>query len=144
MVLSNLVSHTTKTKNLMYFNKYLSLFLIAFNPSFLFAQNNNKITINLNNFLKKVAPPNVFRTAAGAPGHEYYQNEADYEMSITLNDQEQKITGSETIKYHNNSPDKLEYLWIQLDQNKRAQNSDSYKIETSSFNSIDKNPLTKY
>jgi len=57
-------------------------------------------------------------------------------MSITLNDQQQKITGSETIKYHNNSPDKLEYLWIQLDQNKRAQNSDSYKIQTGNIKSI--------
>ena len=57
-------------------------------------------------------------------------------MNITLNDQQQKITGSETIKYHNNSPDKLEYLWIQLDQNKRAQNSDSYKIQTGGVNSL--------
>ena len=53
-----------------------------------------------------------------------------------MNDQQQKITGSETIKYHNNSPDKLEYLWIQLDQNKRAQNSDSYKIQTGNIKSI--------
>jgi hypothetical protein len=95
--------------------------------------------LNYNKFKQlkeEVASPNVFRTAAGAPGHEYYQNEADYVMSITLNDQQQKITGSETIKYHNNSPDKLEYLWIQLDQNKRAQNSDSYKIQTGNIKSI--------
>ena len=143
MVLLNLVSPTTKTKNLMYFNKYSSLFLVLLIPSFLFAQNKN---LNYNKFKQlkeEVAPPNIFRTASGAPGHEYYQNEADYVMTITLNDQEQKITGSETIKYHNNSPDKLEYLWIQLDQNIRAQNSDSYKIETSSFNPIDKKSINK-
>ena len=46
-----------------------------------------------------MATPNVYRTASGAPGHAYYQNEADYVMSITLNDQQQKITGSETITY---------------------------------------------
>ena len=120
----------------MSFNKYLSIFIIVLSPTFLFAQNKN---LNYNKFKQlkeEVASPNVFRTAAGAPGHEYYQNEADYVMSITLNDQQQKITGSETIKYHNNSPDKLEYLWIQLDQNKRAQNSDSYKIQTGNIKSI--------
>lgn len=120
----------------MSFNKYLSIFIIVLSPTYLFAQNKN---LNYNKFKQlkeEFASPNVFRTAAGAPGHEYYQNEADYVMSITLNDQQQKITGSETIKYHNNSPDKLEYLWIQLDQNKRAQNSDSYKIQTGNIKSI--------
>ena len=120
----------------MSFNKYILVFIIVLTPTFLFAQNKN---LNYNKFKQlkeEIAPPNVFRTAAGAPGHEYYQNEADYVMSITLNDQQQKITGSETIKYHNNSPDKLEYLWIQLDQNKRAQNSDSYKIQTGNIKSI--------
>jgi len=95
--------------------------------------------LNYNKFKQlkeEIATPNVYRTAAGAPGHQYYQNEADYTMNITLNDQQQMITGSETIKYHNNSPDKLEYLWIQLDQNKRAQNSDSYKIQTGGVNSL--------
>ena len=120
----------------MSFNKYLSIFIIVLSPTFLFAQNKN---LNYNKFKQlkeEVASPNVFRTAAGAPGYEYYQNEADYVMSITLNDQQQKISGTETIKYHNNSPDKLEYLWIQLDQNKRAQNSDSYKIQTGNIKSI--------
>ena len=136
MALLNQVSHSIKIKNPMSFNKYLSIFIIVLTPTFLFAQNKN---LNYNKFKQlkeEVASPNVFRTAAGAPGHEYYQNEADYVMSITLNDQQQNITGSETIKYHNNSPDKLEYLWIQLDQNKRAQNSDSYKIQTGNIKSI--------
>ena len=136
MALLNQVSHSIKIKNPMSFNKYLSIFIIVLTPTFLFAQNKN---LNYNKFKQlkeEVASPNVFRTAAGAPGHEYYQNEADYVMSITLNDQQQKISGSETIKYHNNSPDKLEYLWIQLDQNKRAQNSDSYKIQTGNIKSI--------
>ena len=100
------------------------------------AQNPN---LNYNKFKQlkeEMATPNVYRTAGGAPGHAYYQNEADYVMNLTLNDQQQKITGTETIIYHNNSQDKLEYLWLQLDQNKRAQSSDSYKIQTGGIKSL--------
>ena len=49
-------------------------------------------------------------------------------MNITLDDEKQRISGEETITYHNNSPDPLSYLWIQLDQNMRAKDSDTYKI----------------
>ena len=121
----------------MFFNKYYSLAFMITIPAILFGQNPN---LNYNKFKQlkeEVATPNVYRTASGAPGHQYYQNEADYVMNIFLNDQNQKLTGSETIKYHNNSPDQLEYLWIQLDQNKRAQNSDSYKIQTGDIKSVD-------
>ena len=92
---------------------------------------------------EEVATPNVYRNAAGAPGHMYYQNRADYEMNITLNDGEQKITGEETITYHNESPDDLEYLWIQLDQNVRAKTSDTYKIQTSSIGGASFNSLKR-
>ncbi|MFZ9028654.1 MAG: M1 family metallopeptidase, partial [Crocinitomicaceae bacterium] len=68
------------------------------------------------------------RNAAGAPGHGYYQQKADYKIKVALDDSQQKITGEETITYTNNSPDNLEYLWIQLDQNVRADNSDSKLI----------------
>jgi hypothetical protein len=121
----------------MFFNKNYSLLLTITIPAIFFGQNPN---LNYNKFKQlkeEVATPNVYRTASGAPGHEYYQNEADYVMNIFLNDQNQKLTGSETIKYHNNSPDQLEYLWIQLDQNKRAQNSDSYKIQSGNIKSLD-------
>jgi len=121
----------------MFLNKNYSLLLTITFPVIFFGQNPN---LNYNKFKQlkeEVATPNVYRTASGAPGHEYYQNEADYVMNIFLNDQNQKLTGSETIKYHNNSPDQLEYLWIQLDQNKRAQNSDSYKIQTGNIKSLD-------
>ena len=60
---------------------------------------------------------NEYRNAAGGPGHAYYQQKADYKMSITLDDEKQIIRGEETITYTNNSPDVLEYLWLQLDQN---------------------------
>ena len=112
------------------------LVLILYSASIL-GQNPN---LNYNKFKQlkeEMSTPNVYRTASGAPGHQYFQNEADYDMKISLDDENQKISGSQTITYHNNSPDKLEYLWLQLDQNKRALNSDSYKISTSSFNTID-------
>ncbi len=71
--------------------------------------------------LKQELPtPNSYRTASGAPGHEYYQQKADYKMDIILDDEKQRIYGEEVITYFNNSPDNLEYLWVQLDQNIRA------------------------
>lgn len=80
--------------------------------------------------------PNVYRTASGAPGHQYWQQKADYKMRVTLNDDNQSITGSETITYYNNSPDDLSYLWIQLDQNVRAEDSHTPLINTSSMTDI--------
>jgi hypothetical protein len=61
--------------------------------------------------------PNEYRTGSGAPGPRYWQQKADYNISVELNDDNQSITGSETITYTNNSPDVLKYLWLQLDQN---------------------------
>lgn len=72
--------------------------------------------------------PNEYRTAAGAPGHGYYQQKADYKMNITLEDDKQIIRGEEIITYTNNSPDILEYLWLQLDQNIHKPDSDSKLI----------------
>lgn len=65
--------------------------------------------------------PNEFRTAAGAPGPKYYQQQVDYKMDLTLDAENNILTGSEDITYHNNSPDVLDYLWVQLDQNIRKQ-----------------------
>ena len=75
--------------------------------------------------------PNVYRTASGAPGHMYWQQRADYEIEVELDEDEQVIYGEERITYYNNSPDHLTYLWIQLDQNRRAKESNSYKIRQS-------------
>jgi hypothetical protein len=72
---------------------------------------------------EELATPNMFRTASGAPGPNYYQQQADYKMSIILDDKNQKIYGEETITYTNKSPDVLSYLWVQLDQNIRESNS---------------------
>ncbi len=70
--------------------------------------------------------PNSYRLASGAPGPEYWQQKADYEMSIKLDDENQSIYGYETITYYNQSPNPLEYLWMQLDQNMRRADSETY------------------
>ncbi len=81
---------------------------------------------------QEFSTPNMFRTASGAPGPNYYQQQADYVIDVELDDKNQKLTGYETITYTNNSPDPLDYLWVQLDQNKRAKDSKSPLIEPSS------------
>jgi hypothetical protein len=75
-----------------------------------------------------IPTPNEYRNAAGAPGHNYYQQQADYKMELTLDDSKQILRGSEVITYTNNSPDDLDYLWLQLDQNLFAKDSDSKLI----------------
>jgi len=70
--------------------------------------------------------PNSYRTGSGAPGKEYWQQRADYEIDVILDDRNQSITGSEKITYYNQSHDELNYLWLQLDQNVRAKGSDSF------------------
>ncbi len=77
---------------------------------------------------RKLPTPNSYRTGAGAPGPAYWQQRADYEIAVVLNDEDQSITGNEIITYYNNSPSTLNFLWIQLDQNIRAKDSDKYKI----------------
>ncbi|MGY8780792.1 MAG: M1 family metallopeptidase [Fidelibacterota bacterium] len=79
---------------------------------------------------QQIATPNMYRSAAGYPGHGYWQNRADYVIDVTLDDDKQRIDGFETITYTNNSPDELNYIWMQLDQNVRAKDSDTYKIAT--------------
>jgi hypothetical protein len=74
---------------------------------------------------EEFSSPNTYRSASGAPGPDYYQQQADYVMDIHLDDKNAKIDGEETITYHNNSPDDLEFLWVQLDQNVRAKDSKS-------------------
>ncbi|ADB41057.1 M1 family metallopeptidase [Spirosoma linguale] len=78
--------------------------------------------------------PNTFRTASGAPGKDYFQNRADYDIKATLDDTKQHITGSETITYHNNSGDALPYLWLQLDQNLFRPDANGNTTETNSIN----------
>jgi hypothetical protein len=83
-----------------------------------------------------LATPNMFRTASGAPGPAYYQQQADYKIDVELDDKNAKLSGSETITYYNNSPDNLEYLWIQLDQNQASKNSQSPLVENEKIEQV--------
>ncbi len=88
--------------------------------------------INTNKFkqlYEEFSTPNNYRSASGAPGPDYYQQQADYKMDIQLDDKNTKISGYETITYTNNSPDPLTYLWVQLDQNMRSKDSQTPLIE---------------
>ena len=78
---------------------------------------------------EELPTPNSQHTASGAPGYEYTQQQVDYKMDLILDDENHKIYGEETITYHNNSKDNLEYLWVQLDQNMRAPDSKTSDIQ---------------
>ncbi len=113
--------------------KFLKIGVTAFFMLFFFSifaqkpQNQDSTGHANENYFRQLygtfATPNQYRTASGAPGPAYYQNTADYVMDIKLNDENQKLYGYETITYTNNSPDDLDYLWIQLDQNIRSKES---------------------
>ena len=74
--------------------------------------------------------PTDTRTASGAPGHAYWQQRADYRIRVALDEAKRAISGSETVTYHNNSPDTLSYLWVQLDQNMFRSDSDNRNISS--------------
>jgi len=112
---------------------YLFVLCLFVGISPLMAQNNNYNNNKFKQLKEELPTPNVYRTAAGAPGHQYYQQQADYEMDIRLDDENQRVYGEHTITYTNNSPDVLDYVWIQLDQNVRAQNALSSQTRTSSM-----------
>ena len=92
-------------------------------PRLVAAQTTNSGTDKFAQFETLLPTPNTYRTASGAPGPAYWQQRADYDIHVTLDDAKQAISGRETITYTNRSPDTLPYLWVQLDQNVLAKNS---------------------
>lgn len=107
-------------------NKILYFFTLTF---FVFSANGQKEWEGKFEQLGSDLPtPNQYRTGSGAPGEDYWQQKVDYDMAVVLDDNSQTIKGTEQIHYHNNSPDVLSYLWVQLDQNMRNKNSNTYKI----------------
>ena len=103
-------------------NKYFSILFcgLALMSSSLLAQEKETSNYNYNDafghdFYTKNGT--ATRSASGKPGHAYWQNSADYKIDIKLNEDTKHFTGSEVITYTNNSPDDLEFLWVQVDQN---------------------------
>lgn len=66
---------------------------------------------------------NVYRTASGKPGPEYWQNSADYNLEVTLDDKTHTISGNVTIHYTNNSPETLDFIWLYLEQDRFTEKS---------------------
>ncbi|MEP7705736.1 M1 family metallopeptidase [Paraglaciecola sp. 25GB23A] len=91
---------------------------------------------------EELPTPNVYRNAAGEPGHQYWQQRVDYKIKAKLDEEKRRIDGVEDITYHNNSPDTLKYLWLQLDQN--IYRPDSMASKTDSFGGIgNRGPATQ-
>ncbi|MBP6147322.1 MAG: M1 family metallopeptidase [Flavobacterium sp.] len=122
------------------------LILVLFFPTLLFAQEKTATvapkqtgkydTNKFSQMYDLLATPNMFRTASGAPGPAYYQQQADYKIDIELDDKNSRLSGSEIVTYYNNSPDTLEYLWVQLDQNQAAKNSQTPLAESQRMDQV--------
>ncbi|MBL7903168.1 MAG: M1 family metallopeptidase [Bacteroidia bacterium] len=83
--------------------------------------------------------PNEYRTASGAPGSKYWQQKADYDIDVTLDEKNLSVIGSETVTYTNNSPDVLTYLWLQLDENQHDPENEVNYFDENKVNA----PLTQ-
>ncbi|WDF76550.1 M1 family metallopeptidase [Mucilaginibacter sp. KACC 22773] len=109
---------------------YPALFSCLMLASASWAQHDNNPGSNHGNRFEQLgtmlSTPNSYRSASGAPGPKYWQQKADYEINATLNDDKQRLDGSETITYSNNSPDALTYLWVQLDENQHMKDAESF------------------
>jgi len=87
--------------------------------------------------LEQLLPsPSTIRTASGAPGHGYWQQQVDYTIDATLDDKQRQITATAFITYTNNSPDSLSYLWLQLDQNRFRPDSLDRRSRTESVDRV--------
>ncbi|MEN9963996.1 MAG: hypothetical protein RL582_1091 [Bacteroidota bacterium] len=117
--------------------KLLPIFLLGFLFQQAQAQDikNNPGSNHGNRFeqLGTILPtPNEYRTASGAPGEKYWQQRCDYTINCELNETERKLTGKETLTFHNQSPHTLTYLWLQLDENQHSStNSAGYENSNS-------------
>ncbi len=104
--------------------------MIATLSSFVFAQSKSKPSDKFRQLEEILPTPNEQRTASGAPGNKYWQQRADYVIDVELDDVNQRIIGKETVTYKNQSPDTLNYIWLQIDQNIFAKDSDSQTTRT--------------
>ena len=119
-------------KNITYFIIFLIFVPQLFSQE---AEEKQEGHINNNKFrqlYQEFSSPNTYRAASGAPGPSYYQQQADYKINVELDDKNKMIYGDETITYTNNSPQKLDYLWVQLDQNVRKKDSPSLDRDSES------------
>ena len=113
----------------MFLRRIFLFALVAAFSAFAFGQSKSNPSDKFKQLDEQLPTPNEYRTASGAPGHKYWQQQADYEIDVELDDQNQRIIGKEKITYKNLSPDTLDYLWLQIDQNIFAKNSETALTE---------------
>ena len=114
----------------MFFRRFLVVALIATLSTFVLAQSKSKPSDKFRQLEEILPTPNEQRTASGAPGNKYWQQRADYVIDVELDDINQRIIGKETVTYKNLSPDSLNYIWLQVDQNIYAKDSDAQLTRT--------------
>jgi hypothetical protein len=117
--------------------------LIFINLPYSFAENIVQKSDRFRDLTDLLPPPDNAHLASGAPGPDYWQQQVDYVIDVTLNENEHSITGSEIITYHNNSPHALRYLWVQLDNNLFSPKSDAHLTSISNINTADKLKATE-
>ncbi len=121
----------------MFVRHFFFIALIAVLSSFVFAQSKSKPSDKFRQLEEDLPTPNEQRTASGAPGNRYWQQRADYVIDVELDDVNQRLSGKEIITYKNLSPDTLSYIWLQIDQNIFAKDSDAQMTRTApDFTSI--------
>ncbi|MEM0994857.1 MAG: M1 family metallopeptidase [Bacteroidota bacterium] len=101
-----------------------------------FAQNTSNHGNKFEQLGTMLRTPNPYRGADGAPGPDYWQNRADYDIECTLDTEKQQLRGSELITYHNVAPNTLRYLWIQLDENQHSAEADNLRFNPSSIRDV--------
>jgi hypothetical protein len=114
----------------MLFRRLFAAFLVAVLSTFVFAQSKSKPSDKFRQLEEDLPTPNEQRPASGAPGAKYWQQRADYTIDVELDDANQRIIGKETVTYKNLSPDTLNYIWLQVDQNIYAKDSDAQTTRT--------------
>ena len=114
----------------MLIRRLLTVAFIAMLSSFVFAQSKSKPSDKFRQLEENLPTPNEYRSASGAPGHRYWQNRADYVIDVEIDDANQRLIGKETVTYKNVSPDTLNYIWLQIDQNIHAKDSDAEMTRT--------------
>ncbi len=126
----------------MLMRRLFIVLFIALLSSFAYSQSKSKPSDKFRQLEEILPTPNEQRTASGAPGARYWQQRADYVIDVELDDVNQRIIGKETITYKNLSPDTLNYIWLQIDQNIFAKDSDAQMTGTSpDFKSVPLNRL---
>ncbi len=114
----------------------ITLAALLFFAGSLFSQNTSNHGNKFEQLGTLLPSPNTYRGADGAPGPDYWQQKVDYDIDATLDVDDLRLHGNETITYHNKSPHTLRYLWLQLDENQHQGHNDMHHFNGSSMEDV--------